>query len=147
MIRLKMKVAVFHLAAYILLFNSPVKAVEQTNAAPTGMVVDLGAVNNLVQVTLEYSNAVMAVVLPCFSDAAKRLNLPLTQPITYTNIQGIHFLPFLNKTLRSPNVSVLSKTDGCLIISLAVCIGLRTCAATRRFKTLIKFRCITAKSK
>jgi len=109
MIRLKMKVAVFHLAAYILLFNSPVKAVEQTNAAPTGMVGDLGAVNNLVQVTLEYSNAVMAVVLPCFSDAAKRLNLPLTQPITYTNIQGIHFLPFLNKTLRSPNVSVLLK--------------------------------------
>lgn len=75
------------------------------------MVLDLGATNDLVQVTPEYSNAVMSVVLPRLSDAAKKLNLPVPQPITYADIAGIHFLPFLTKTFRNPDVSILLKND------------------------------------
>ena len=78
---------------------------------PPIMVLDLGAVSDLVQVTPEYSNAVLAVILPRFADVAKRLNLPVPQPITRANIAGIHFLPLLNKTFRDPSVSIMLK-DG-----------------------------------
>ena len=77
----------------------------------TGMVLDLGEVSKLVQVTPEYSNAVMSVVLPCFSDVAKKLNLPVPQPITHADIDKIFFPPFpvRNLTYRIPSVSILLK--------------------------------------
>ena len=91
------------------LFSCQLALAEQTN--PSGMSLDLGAVSDLVEVTPEYSNAVLAVVLPRFSDAAKKLNLPVPQPITRADIAGIHFLPFLSKTFRNPSVSILLKND------------------------------------
>ena len=52
----------------------------------------------------------MSVVLPCFSDAAKKLNLPVSQPITYADIKIVVFQPYRNRTLRSSDVSVLLKS-------------------------------------
>jgi hypothetical protein len=73
------------------------------------MVVDLGSVNSLIQVTPEYSNAAVAAILPCFSDVAERLDLPVPKPITRADVAQIHFLPFLNKTFRNPSVSIMLK--------------------------------------
>mgnify|MGYP001605434098 FL=1 len=100
----------FILAVGLLFFTSlSVKSAQETN----GMILDLGEVSKLVQVTPEYSNAVMSVILPCFSDAAKKLNLPVPQPITYADIDRITFapFPFRNQTLRSSDVLILLK-DG-----------------------------------
>jgi hypothetical protein len=95
------------LAAGLLFFAGlSAKPAQETN----GMVLDLGEVSKLVQVTPEYSNAVMSVVLPCFSDAAKKLNLPVSQPITYADIKIVVFQPYRNRTLRSSDVSVLLKS-------------------------------------
>jgi hypothetical protein len=96
------------LAAGLLFFAGlSAKPAQETK----GMVLDLGEVSKLVQVTPEYSNAVMSVVLPCFSDAAKKLNLPVPQPITYADIDKIIFPPFpvRNITYRIPSVSILLK--------------------------------------
>lgn len=82
---------------------------KKTLQPETKFQLDLGEVSNLVQVTPEYSNAVMSVVLPCFSDAAKKLNLPVPQPITYADIKSVFFQPYRNRTLRSSDVSVLLK--------------------------------------
>jgi hypothetical protein len=99
----------FFYCALSLVFFCQLSLAKSTNSS--GMILDLGAVSDLVEVTPEYSNAVMAVVLPRLSDAAKELNLPVPQPITHADIAGIHFLPFLNKTFRNPSVSILLKND------------------------------------
>jgi len=83
----------------------------QPAQATNGMILDLGEVSKLVQATPEHSNAVMAVVLPCFSDAAKKLGLPVPQPITHADIDKIIFPPYpdRNLTYRIPSVSILLK--------------------------------------
>ena len=75
-----------------------------TNAAASSMILGLGATSRFIRVTADYSNAVLAAVLPCFSDVAKKLDLPVPQPITQTNIAGFHVLPF-----REPTASMLLK--------------------------------------
>jgi len=75
------------------------------------MILDLGSVSDLIQVTAQYSNAVMVAVLPYFSDVAKKLDLPVPQPITQTDVAKVHFLPFLSTASRDTAVSILLK-DG-----------------------------------
>ena len=75
------------------------------------MILDLGTVSNLIQVTAQYSNAVMVAVLPYFSDVAKKLDLPVPQPITQADVAKVHFLPFLATASRDTSVSIMLK-DG-----------------------------------
>ncbi len=65
-----------------------------TNAAISSMILDLGSASRFIRVTADYSNAVLTAVLPCFSDVAKKLELPVPQPITQTDVAGFHVLPF-----------------------------------------------------
>ena len=70
------------------------------------MVLDLGETSHYVKVTPEYSNAVFEAVLPYFSDAAKRLDLPVPHPITKADTARFHVLPF-----RDIAASVLLKDN------------------------------------
>lgn len=82
------------------------KSAGETDAVPSGVVVDLGEISHYIKITPEYSNAVLKAVLPCFSDAAKKLGLPVPDPITPADLAGIHILPF-----REMTVSIMLK-DG-----------------------------------
>ena len=72
------------------------------------MILDLGSVGDFVQVTAQYSNAVLVAVLPYFSDVAKKVDLPVPQPITQTDVAGLHVLPF-----KEAKASILLK-NGCV---------------------------------
>lgn len=61
-----------------------------------------GAGPDLIQVTAQYSNAVLVALLPYFSDAAHKLDLPLPQPITAQQVVGCGVDPF-----RYPNGDLL----------------------------------------
>ena len=82
---------------------------DNAGAAPSGMTVDLGKTSRYVQVTPDYSNAVIAAVLPYFSDVAKTLDLPIPQPITRADVARVYFLPFLSKAYRNTSVSISLK--------------------------------------
>jgi nitrogen fixation protein len=75
-----------------------------TNAASSGMVLNLGTVSHYVKTTPEYSIAALVAVLPYFSDVAKKLDLPVPKPITQADIEKIHVLPF-----REMTVSIMLK--------------------------------------
>jgi hypothetical protein len=62
------------------------------------MILDLGTISSYVHVTAQYSNAVLVAVLPYFSDVAKKLDLPVPQPITQADVAGFHVLPFRGMT-------------------------------------------------
>lgn len=96
---------------WIVVLSSLHSIFAEKESTALGMVVDLGETSLLVKVTPEYSNAVMAAVLPYFSDVAKKLDLPVPQPITRADVARIHFLPFLNRTSRDPWVEIVLK-DG-----------------------------------
>lgn len=83
-------------------------ASSQIDFKSSGMILDLGTVSHYVKITPEYSNAVLMAVLPCFSDVARKLNLPVPQPITQADIDQFHVLPF-----REMTASVLLK-NGCI---------------------------------
>jgi hypothetical protein len=51
------------------------------------MILELGG-NAFIQVTAQYSNAVLVAVLPYFTDVAKKLDLPVPIPITQADIEG-----------------------------------------------------------
>jgi hypothetical protein len=70
------------------------------------MLVKLGPTSRFIQVTPDYSNAVLTAVLPYFSDVAKKLDLPVPQPITPADIAKVRILPF-----RDMAASILLK-DG-----------------------------------
>lgn len=70
----------------------------EINAKSSGMILDLGEVSHRITITPEYSNAVLSAVLPYFSDVAKKLDLPVTQPITPADVAGFHVLPFREMT-------------------------------------------------
>lgn len=57
---------------------------------------------DLVQVTAQFSNAVLVALLPCFSDAAHKLELPVPQPITIQHVVGGGIRPY-----RYPNGDIL----------------------------------------
>lgn len=68
------------------------------------MILDLGENSHYVRLTPEYSNAVVKAVLPYFSDAAAKLDLPVPRPIGQADIVRIHIQPF-----REVSVSILLK--------------------------------------
>jgi len=74
------------------------KANSETNRACSGMILDLGEINDYVQVTPEYSNAVLKAVLPYFSGVAKKLDLPVPQPVTQADVADFRALPFREMT-------------------------------------------------
>ncbi len=51
----------------------------------------------LIQVTAQYSNAVLVALLPCFSDAAHKLDLPVPQPITMQHVVEGRVTPYRYK--------------------------------------------------
>lgn len=65
------------------------------------MIIDVGQLGDFVQVTLAYSNAVVAAVLPHISDFSTKLELPLPQPIAITNVARCGVLP-----TRNPAVAI-----------------------------------------
>lgn len=60
-------------------------------------------VPDLIQVTAQYSNAVLLALLPYFSDVAQKLDLPVPHPITMQNVVGGGVMPY-----RYPNGDMLS---------------------------------------
>lgn len=80
----------------------------ETNINPSSMILDLGETSRYVKITPEYSNAVLMAVLPYFSDMARKLNLPVPQPIMQTDIDQFRVLPF-----REMTASVLLN-NGCV---------------------------------
>ena len=48
---------------------------------------------DLIHVTAQYSNAVLVALLPFFSDAARKLDLPVAQPITAKDVTHCHVEP------------------------------------------------------
>lgn len=81
---------------------SPVSSTEalssETKAPNPSMKLDLGATSRFIQVTADYSNAVLTALLPIFSDVAKKLELPVPQPITQDDMAGFRVLPFRELT-------------------------------------------------
>ena len=68
------------------------------------MILELaGGGPDLIQVTAQYSNAVLVALLPYFSDAAHKLDLPVAQPITMQHVVGGGVMPY-----RYPNGDILS---------------------------------------
>lgn len=59
------------------------------------MILDIGQLGGLLQVTAEYSNAVLVAMLPCVSNVAQKLELPVPQPITRQHVVGCGILPYI----------------------------------------------------
>lgn len=78
------------------------------------MILDLGQLSDFIQVTAQYSNAVLVAVLPYFSDVSKKLDLPTPQPITCANVAQFHVLPSreMRASLRLKNGCVFSFVFG-----------------------------------
>ena len=70
------------------------KTNSETNRLSAGMVLDLGAESDYVQVTSEYSDAVLVALLPYFSDFARKLDLPVPQPITQADVARFNVMPY-----------------------------------------------------
>jgi hypothetical protein len=49
--------------------------------------------DDLVQVTAQYSNAVLVAIMPYISDAAHKLDLPVPQPVTAAQVLNLSFPP------------------------------------------------------
>ena len=63
------------------------------------MILELaGGGPQLIQVTAQFSNAVLVALMPYFSDAAQKLDLPVPHPITMRDVVGAGVSPF-----RYPN--------------------------------------------
>jgi hypothetical protein len=78
------------------------------------MILDLGQLGDFIQVTAQYSNAVMVAVLPYFSDVSKKLDLPTPQPITQADVAKFSVLDFRQTTAsaRLKNGCVFNFTFG-----------------------------------
>jgi nitrogen fixation protein len=66
-------------------------------AKSAGMVLELGSQTQFIHVTPEYSNAVVAALLPHYSDFAKKLNLPISLPIKPEDVAHWGILPEQSK--------------------------------------------------
>ena len=88
----------------------------ETNATNSSMKLDLGATSRFIRVTPDYSDTVLVAVLPLFSDVAKRLGLPVPQPITQDDIAGFRVLPFreLTASMLLKNGWVFNFSFGCV---------------------------------
>jgi len=77
-------------------FQTVAVAIASDKKTTSGMVLDLGRLNDNVKVTAEYSNAIVQMVLPQFSEVEKRLNLPGKHEIIPSDVLQFHVLPFRN---------------------------------------------------
>jgi hypothetical protein len=98
--------ALFILGCVAPLHSARGKSNSATSRASGGMILDLGAESDFIQVTPEYSNAVLVALLPHFSDFAKKLELPVPHPITQADVASFRVLPFrrnLTASIRLKN--------------------------------------------
>ena len=58
------------------------------------MILQLGMSSEFIKVTAAYSNAVMAAMLPHFTDFARKLDLPVPVPITAASVFHCGVLPY-----------------------------------------------------
>jgi len=58
------------------------------------VILDIAQGGGLIHVTAEFSNAVLVAMLPYVSDVAKKLELPVPQPVTQQQVVGCGVLPF-----------------------------------------------------
>ena len=71
------------------------------------MILDLDVAAHLIEITAQYSNAVLVAVLPHISDFAHNLQLPVPNPITTNDVARAAILPW-----RGANASVELKVGG-----------------------------------
>jgi nitrogen fixation protein len=71
------------------------------------MILELGGASAFIQVTAQYSNAVLVAVLPYFTDVAKKLDLPVPIPITQADIAKVDIWPGPG----APGASILLKNN------------------------------------
>jgi len=60
------------------------------------MILDLGNLSGMIEVTSNLSNALLVAILPYASDVAKRLELPVQQPVTLHDITEASVTPYLD---------------------------------------------------
>jgi hypothetical protein len=85
-----LRIITIRLTVCLLFFNiMPVKS--------AGMVLKLGSQMKFIRVTPAYSNAVVATLLPYYSDFAKKLDLPISLPIKAEDIARCAILPGMGK--------------------------------------------------
>ncbi|HWD93685.1 MAG TPA: hypothetical protein VG938_15185 [Verrucomicrobiae bacterium] len=78
------------------LTTRPLDLQQPKPATQNHMVLQLDQENPMVQITPEYSNAVVKAVLPYFSETAKRLNLPISEPIKTSDVAQVGIPPLKN---------------------------------------------------
>jgi nitrogen fixation protein len=76
---------------------------------PADMVLKLGSQAKFIQVTPAYSNAVVATLLPYYSDFAKKLDLPISLPIKAEDIARCAILPDMGKDEDLSGASITLK--------------------------------------
>ncbi len=59
------------------------------------MILDISDSGGVMQVTAEFSNAVLVAMLPYVSDVARKLEIPLPQPITQRHVVSCGVLPYV----------------------------------------------------
>lgn len=96
--------------------SSSAKMPDETTVTNQSMKLDLGDKSRFIQVTADYSKAVLAALLPVFSDAAQKLDLPVPQPITQNDVAGFHVLPFgeLTASMRLKDGWIFNYGSGCV---------------------------------
>jgi hypothetical protein len=73
------------------------------------VILDVGQLGGMIQVTAQYSNAVLVAMLPHVSDAAKKLDLPVPLPITQQQVVGSGVTPYFTWTGELAGWGVLIK--------------------------------------
>jgi len=63
----------------------------------------------LIHMTATYSNAMLVAILPHVSDCAKQLDLPITQPITTSQVA--HFRPSPYKNIITGGIWLAADAD------------------------------------
>lgn len=72
-----------------------------------GMILELGGKSHFIQVTPEYSNAVLAATLPAFSEFAGKLELPVPHPIKAQDVVDCRILPYQDKNGGIAGVNIV----------------------------------------
>lgn len=89
------------------------------------MIFDFGQFWESIRVTAEYSNAVLAAVLPCFSDYAKKLELPVPHPIEATDVAQFGVVPILVDDRQPLGTSMQLKNGWILTMKSGFMVGFR----------------------
>lgn len=75
------------------------------------MILELGSTTEFIRVTADYSNVVLVAMLPYFSDFAKKLDLPVPQPIRAEHVVQCGILPWRDKDGSIAGGSITIKGD------------------------------------